>query len=145
MVANMKIIRRDFVEDDNCFFCKRQHILKTKIAYIIELEDGEETQCGPCCARREFKNIDFSNIPDFTRSAIEYASKKTNNKGGNSIDNINNTKELEYLLLRCIYLDDFDDSLKLKYQPLMDIYKKNHFAVFKAFCRIVNFFCSIPL
>jgi len=127
MVTNMKIIRRDFVEDDNCFFCKRT--LKTKIAYIIELEDGKEIQCGPCCAKKHFDKIVVANTPDFTRAVVEYVSKKSKSKDGNSIDNNNSTKELEYLLLRCKYLDDFDNFNKLKIQPLVDVYNKNHFEI----------------
>jgi hypothetical protein len=129
MVTKMRIIRRDFVEDDSCYFCHRQHTLTTKIAYIIGLENGEETQCGPCCAKNHFSKIIVTNTPDFTRATIECNSKESNGKGDNSNNNINSTKELEYLHLRCKYLDDFADSTKIKYQPLMDIYNKNNFEI----------------
>jgi flagellar basal body rod protein FlgB len=128
----MKIIRKDFVEDDNCYYCTRKHTLTTKIAYIIDLGNGKETQCGPYCAIKNFDKIAVANVPDFTRSAIEYDSNTSNSKGSKSINIINNatnTKELEYLHLRCKYLDDFADSHNIKFPLLMNIYNKNQIEI----------------
>jgi hypothetical protein len=93
MAAKMKIIRKDFVEDDSCFFCPRKHSLTTKRAYIIELDNGKETQCGLCCAEKHFGKSVVDNIPDFTRSSIECKSNISNSKGSNSTNNINSTRE----------------------------------------------------
>jgi hypothetical protein len=131
LTEKIKIIRKDFVGNDSCYFCIPKHTLTTKIAYIIELENGEETQCGPCCAKKKFGKTAVANVPNLTRSANEYESKKTNNnsRGGNSTNNVNTNKELEYLLLRCKYLDDFSTFPRILYQPLIDIYNKNQFEI----------------
>lgn len=131
MVTKMRIISKNFVGDDSCCFSIRQHTLTTKTAYIIRLENGEEKQCGPCCAEKHFGKTAVANVPDLTRSAKKNESVRANNnnKGGNSIDNTNINRELEYLHLRCVYLLDFNTIPSIQYQPLIDIYNKDAFEI----------------
>jgi hypothetical protein len=51
----MKINRFDFVDDDDiCCFCNRK--LPRKVAYFVEMDNGEEAPCGPVCIKKNLKN-----------------------------------------------------------------------------------------
>ena len=116
------IIKKDFIEDSKCNFCPQK--ITTKVAYIIELDNGQIKQCGPKCFKKHFNEITY--ILDFTRASLEFVSKKLNasNNKNNIIKNINDTKEIEYLYLRCELLNDFKG---VEFPLLMDIYKKNKY------------------
>jgi len=102
----VKIIRKDFIDTEKCYFCPQK--LTTRIAYIIELDNGEEVQAGRVCAKNNFGNI--PDVPNFTKAIIEYTSKKENTVNENiDSENISNKNiELEYLYLRCKLLNDFN-------------------------------------
>jgi hypothetical protein len=126
-MEKMKIIRIDFVENDKCCFC--MHKLSSKIAYIIELDNGDEVQCGPTCAEKRFP--DMTNVPNFTRASLDHFSNKSSKKdtGEGHIKKTQSNRELEYLQLRCKYLADFDDKNGIKFPFLMNIFNKNQFEI----------------
>jgi hypothetical protein len=116
----MNIDRIDFVEFDHCHFCS--HKLTTQIAYIVILDNGKETQAGPKCIRKYFK--DTKNVPNFTNAVKDYNSKNQNTsiiKGIKKEKEKHGDIEIEYLLLRCKLLDDF---IGIKYQPFVEIFTK---------------------
>ena len=122
-MQNMKIIAVDFVETDSCCFCN--HKLPTQTAFIIEFANGELSQCGPTCAKQRFQDI--KNVPNLTMASLDHNSGNSDGTGTSekSIKRIQNNKELAYLHLRCKYLNDFDESNKINFKFLMDVFNKN--------------------
>jgi len=123
----MRIISIDFVETDTCCFCKQK--LPTQIGYIIELDNSEISQCGPTCVKKHFTNTE--NVPNLTMASLDHNSEKSNeaNTGEKHIKKTKNNQELAYLHLRCKYLNDFDESNRIKFNFLMDIFNKNPFEI----------------
>lgn len=117
----MQALRIDFTERDTCYFCHRS--LKTKIAIIIQTEQGEISS-GPICAAKHIHSIDMRKLPNLTRAVNLTDDIKSDSGSKKNIifDKVKgDSKALEYLFLRCDSLNDFEG---ICYVPLDNIYEK---------------------
>lgn len=117
----MQALRIDFTERDFCYFCNRR--LKTKIAIIIQTEQGEISS-GPICAAKHIQSIDMRKLPNLTKAVnITDDIKSVSELKKNIIFDKakENSKAFEFLFLRCDRLNEFKG---IRYTPLDNIYEK---------------------
>lgn len=114
----MKIIKKDFVNENTFSYCGKGRVLSSGTAYYMESESGKIYYGGRRCAELHGKN-DLRVVPDLTKSLVSLGSTSSSSRGrGSRSDKINNEKNksaaITYLLLRQECLSDF----KLKGKPL---------------------------
>ena len=120
----LKIIKKDFVNENTESYCAKGHKLSSGTAYYMKSEDGTIYFGGKQCAEVHGTN-NLKDVPDLTKSLISLGTG-TQTAGGNGIGVNEEQKKslaISYLLLREELLNEFTLNNKpLSYQILNDYY-----------------------
>nr|WP_312230749.1 hypothetical protein [Pseudomonas sp.] len=123
----MKIIKKDFVNEDTESYCAKGHKLSSGTAYYMESKDGKIYFGGKQCAETHGTN-DLKDVPDLTKSLVSLGTG-TQTSGGNGSGVTEEKKKslaISYLLLREELLNEFTLNKKpLSYKVLNKYY--NHY------------------
>lgn len=126
----MKVIKKDFVNENTISFCGKGRRLSSGTAYFIKKPDGEIVFGGKQCAQ-ENSTTDLNQIPNFTKSLIARregsinSGSKTTLKSSRS--DLNKSKALTYMLLREEKLSKFEYYSK----PLSYDVFRNYYEIYK--------------
>lgn len=104
----LKIIKKDFVNEDTESYCAKGHKLSSGTAYYMESEDGTIYFGGKQCAETHGTN-DLKDVPDLTKSLVSLGTG-TQTSGGNGSGVSEEKKKslaISYLLLREELLNEF--------------------------------------
>lgn len=120
----LKIIKKDFVNEDTESYCAKGHKLSSGTAYYLESEEGVIYFGGKQCAETHGTN-DLKDVPDLTKSLVSL-STGMQTSGGNSSGVSEEKKKslaISYLLLREELLDEFTlNNKSLSYKTLNEYY-----------------------
>ncbi|HIF9203539.1 TPA: hypothetical protein ACX6QK_000837 [Photobacterium damselae] len=114
----MRIIKKDFVDENTESYCSKGHKLSSGTAYYMQAEDGTIYFGGKQCAEINGRN-NLKDVPDLTKSLVSLAATNGGSGcGGGSSDKLATDQKkslaISYLLLREELLHDF----KLNGRPL---------------------------
>lgn len=123
----LKIIKKDFVNENTESFCAKGHKLSSGTAYYMKSKDGTICYGGKQCAEIHGVN-NLKDVPDLTKSLVSLGTGTQNGGGNNS--NSNGLSEerkkslaISYLLLREELLNDFRlNNRSLSYKSLNEYY-----------------------
>ena len=123
----MRVIKKDFVNENTISFCGKGRRLSSGKAYFIQNPNGDIIYGGKQCAE-ENSTTDLTQIPDFTKSLITRREGSQNNGNKTNHDtnrnDLNKTKALTYMLFREERLPLFKYASKsLSYEPLQEYYE----------------------
>ena len=106
----MKVIKKDFVNENTISFCGKGRKLSSGTAYFLLKPNGEIVYGGKQCAQ-ENSNTDLSQIPDFTKSLFSRREGSTRIGSKTNLEttrnDLNKSKALTYILLREEKLSEF--------------------------------------
>jgi len=123
----LKIIKKDFVNEDTESYCAKGHKLSSGTAYYMESKDGKIYFGGKQCAGTHGTN-DLKDVPDLTKSLVSLGTG-TQTSGGNGSGVTEEKKKslaISYLLLREELLNEFTLNKKpLSHKVLNKYY--NHY------------------
>lgn len=120
----MKIIKKDFVNENTKSYCAKGKKLSSGTAYYMQAKDGTIYFGGKQCAEIHGSN-DLRDVPDLTKSLVSLSTKGTPTGGGGGVTTDEQRKPLAlaYLLLREELLHDFTiDGRPLSYHTLTNYY-----------------------
>ncbi|HIF9067514.1 TPA: hypothetical protein ACX6QT_000007 [Photobacterium damselae] len=114
----MRIIKKDFVDENTESYCSKGHKLSSGTAYYMQAEDGTIYFGGKQCAEINGHN-NLKDVPDLTKSLVSLAATNGGSGcGGGCGDKLATDQKkslaISYLLLREELLHDF----KLNGRPL---------------------------
>ncbi|KNH13676.1 hypothetical protein BCU99_06270 [Vibrio cyclitrophicus] len=104
----MKIIKKDFVNENTESYCAKGHKLSSGTAYFMQAKDGIIYFGGKQCAELHGTN-NIKDVPDLTKSLVSLTSNTTSGGGGGGKASEGNDKAIAvaYLLLRQELMNDF--------------------------------------
>jgi len=119
----MKIIKKDFVNENQESYCAKGHKLSSGTAYYMQAKDGTIYYGGKQCAETHGTN-DLRDVPDLTKSLVSLGTKSTSGGGGGgTTDEQIKSAAIAYLLLREELLHDFTiDGCPLSFKTLTNYY-----------------------
>lgn len=120
----LKIIKKDFVNEDTESYCAKGHKLSSGTAYYMESEDGTIYFGGKQCAETHGNN-DLKDVPDLTKSLVSLGTGMQTSGGSGSGVSEEKKKSLaiSYLLLREELLNEFKlNNKSLSYKSLNEYY-----------------------
>lgn len=114
----MRIIKKDFVDENTESYCSKGHKLSSGTAYYMQAKDGTIYFGGKQCAESNGRNS-LKDVPDLTKSLVSLATTNGGSGGGGGGGDKPATDQkkslaISYLLLREELLHDF----KLNGRPL---------------------------
>ena len=144
-ITNMKVIKKDFVDENTISFCGNGRKLSSGTAYFMQKPNGKIVLGGKQCAQ-ENSTTDLNQIPNFTKSLIARREGSTNSGSKKASEssqrNLNKSKALTYMLLREEKLTRFKYYKKsLSYDDLRtyyESYKETYDLSEKAISHILN-------
>ncbi|NAW56829.1 MULTISPECIES: hypothetical protein [unclassified Vibrio] len=120
----MKIIKKDFVDENTESYCKKGQKLSSGTAYYMQAQNGTIYFGGKQCAETHGSN-DLKDVPDLTKSLVSLRTNTTSSGGGGGKATEEQKKSLAiaYLLLREELLHDFTiDDQPLSFYTLTAYY-----------------------
>jgi hypothetical protein len=102
-VLPMRILKKDFVDENTESYCSKGHRLSSGTAYYIQDENGDIHYGGTHCAKTLGVN-DIKSVPDLTKSLVALGKNgQSGGSGGGSTGETNSSQipaAIGYLLLR---------------------------------------------
>lgn len=120
----LKIIKKDFVNEDTESYCAKGRKLSSGTAYYMESEEGTIYFGGKQCAETHGTN-DLKDVPDLTKSLVSLSTGMQTSGGNGSGVSEEKKKSLaiSYLLLREELLNEFTlNNKSLSYEVLHEYY-----------------------
>ncbi|SBT60896.1 Uncharacterised protein [Plesiomonas shigelloides] len=122
----MKIIKKDFVNENTESYCAKGHKLSSGTAYYMLADDGTVYYGGKQCALTHGVN-DLKDVPDLTKSLVSLGTHNTSGGGsgggGTATEEQKKSLAIAYLLLREELLNDFTlNGTSLSYATLNKYY-----------------------
>ena len=77
----MKILKKDFVNENEESYCAKGHRLSSGTAYYMQAKDGTIHYGGKQCAETHGSN-DLRDVPDLTKSLVSLGTQSNSGGGG---------------------------------------------------------------
>ncbi len=124
----MKIIKKDFVDENTESYCAKGHKLSSGTAYFMQAKEGTIHFGGKQCAETHGTN-NLKDIPDLTKSLVSLTAHTTSGGGGGGKASEGNEKAIAvaYLLLRQELMSDF----RLNKRPISHDNLREHYESYR--------------
>lgn len=120
----MRIIKKDFVNENTESYCAKGHRLSSGTAYYMESDDGVIYYGGKQCAEKHGSN-DLKDVPDLTKSLVSLGTGQQvgGGNGSGASEEQKKSVAIAYILLREELLVDFSiGNRSLSYTNLNEYY-----------------------